>query len=77
MTLRDQEGGAHYDGSIKNEVVAGLFYDGTGASLVFPDGSEQSITGVVEATAAQIGHEIMTSLLTFYPEISADIGKRS
>jgi hypothetical protein len=74
MTFRDQDGGAHYDSQLSLDAYAELKQEGTGWALQSSDGKREVITGVLEATAAQIGHEVMTSLLNFYPEIPTDIG---
>lgn len=76
LTVRNQDGGAHYDADIKNELYAKLKYEGAGWFLQKSDGTMEPVQGMIEAMVAQIGFELMGSLLTHFPDIPTGIGRQ-
>lgn len=76
LTVRNQDGGAHYDADIKNELYAKLKHEGAGWFLQKSDGTMEPVQGMIEAMVAQIGFELMGSLLTHFPDIPTGIGRQ-
>lgn len=76
LTVRDQDGGAHYDAELRNDLYAKLKNEGAGWFLQKADGAMEHVEGMIEAIVAQIGFELMSSLLTHFPEIPTGIGRQ-
>ena len=72
-SLRDQDGGSHFDADLSHELYAKLARDGTGWSITQPDGSHAPILGMVPAMMAQVGWELYSSVCTRFPELPTNI----
>jgi hypothetical protein len=72
MTMRDQDSGAHFDDDISDKGYQKTATQGTGVIMI-EDGVEHPLTAsALHATVRQIAWELITSLLTHYPQIPSD-----
>lgn len=72
LSLRDQDGGAHFDNKLRNSVYRTLTKEGSGWFVVKSTQEQFPVLGVESATMAQVTWELLTSLLNHFSSIPTD-----
>jgi hypothetical protein len=73
QTYRNQDGGAHYARDVKEPVYKMIKESGVGWEASTSEGNFDPIAGALDAMLVQVGLELLSTLLSKFPQIPANL----